>query len=143
MKKRVPAILIAIMLLCSTLICAAAEMRASLYFDGYILGVAAEGNCEMSVSFSVFGTDEMDQIGAYSIRIEEEIAKDMWEPSFTVYGSSDTETFYSYNAYDHTGSFTFIGVPDVKYRAVMTAYATNKSGSEYSREITCTGRVCK
>lgn len=53
------------------------------------------------------------------------------------------EKFYSYNAYEHTGSYTFTGVPGVKYRAVMKAYAEDENGSEYSKEFTCTGRVCK
>ena len=47
------------------------------------------------------------------------------------------------NAYEHGGDYTFTGVPGVKYRAVMKAYASNSSGSEYSSEIACSGKVCK
>lgn len=135
--------LAAVMLLCSSATCIAAEARASHYFDGYVLGLSAKGNCTMAVSFSVLGTGTMDQIGAYSIRIEEETTKDVWITSFTAYGDDDPDTFYTYNFCDHSGSFTFIGVPNVKYRAVMVAYAKNASGHEYSDEFVCTGKVCK
>lgn len=143
MKKRFFAMLAAAMLLCSSVACFAVETRASHYFDGYILGLSAKGNCQMAVSFSVLGTGTMEQIGAYSIRIEEEIATDMWVTSFTAYGDDDPDTFYTYGFCDHTGSFTFTGVPDVKYRAVMVGYAKNASGEEYSDEFVCTGKVCK
>ena len=61
----------------------------------------------------------------------------------SVYGDKDPNNFYSYNAYEHGGDYSFTGVPGVKYRAVMKAYASNSSGSEYSSEITCSGKVCK
>lgn len=143
MKKRIVTALAAVLLFCGSQSCYAAETRASLYFDGYILGVSAEGNGIMAVSFSVFGTGKMDQIGAYSIKVEEQITSDKWMTSFTAYGDTDPDTFYSYNTCDHTGSFTFYALPGVTYRAVLTAYASNENGSEYSREITCTAKVCK
>lgn len=80
---------------------------------------------------------------AYYIRIEEEIATDKWITTFTAYGDKDPDKFYSYNAYEHGGDYTFTGVPGVKYRAVMKAYASNNSGSAYSEEFPCTGKVCK
>lgn len=145
MKKRVIAFLGAVILVFGTLTCFAVETRASHYFDGYTLDITAKGNMKMHVAFCVMGTGEMNQIGAYSIRIEEEVGlgTDNWITSFTAYGDDDTENFYSYNAYDHLGEFFFYGVPGVNYRAVLVAYAKNKSGEEYSREITCTGKVCK
>lgn len=144
MKKRLTSALLAVMLLLSaSLPCYAVEPRASKYFDGYILAVTPIGNGKMTVSFSVLGTSRMDQIGAYYIRVEEEYGTDKWAKTFTVYGSSDPDTFYSYNAYDHGGDYTFTGIPGIKYRAVLKAYASNSSGSEYSDEFTCTGKVCK
>lgn len=144
MKKRLTSALLAGMLLLSvSLPCYAVEARASKYFDGYILGMSAPGNNQMTVSFSVLGMSKMNQIGAYYIRIEEEIATDKWITTFTAYGDKDPDRFYSYDAYDHTGSYTFTGVPGVKYRAVMKAYASNDSGSAYSNEFPCTGKVCK
>lgn len=132
-----------ILVLPITIPCYAAEARASRYFDGYILAMTALGKNQMAVSFSVLGMSKMDKIGAYYIRIEEEIATDKWITTFTAYGDQDPNRFYSYDAYDHGGDYVFSGVPDVKYRAVMKAYASNSNGYEYSDEITCTGKVCK
>lgn len=144
MKKKIISALLAVMLILSASIsCYAVEARASRYFDGYLLAMTAQGNNQMAVSFTVYGMHKMDQIGAYYIRIEEEYATDKWLTTFTAYGDKMPEKFYSYNAYEHTGSYTFTGVPGVKYRAVMKAYAEDENGSEYSKEFTCTGRVCK
>lgn len=142
--KRITSAFFAIALLLSTsLSCYAVEPRASKYFDGYIIAMSAPGNGQVTVSFSVLGMGKMDQIGAYYIRIEEEISTDKWAKTFTVYGDNDPSKFYSYNAYDHGGDYTFTGVPGVKYRAVMKAYAKDQYGSEYSDEIFGTGKVCK
>lgn len=144
MKKRIISALLAVMLMLSASIsCYAVEARASRYFDGYLLAITAKSNNQMTVSFTVYGMGEMDKIGAYYIRIEEEIATDEWVKTFTAYGDKMPDKFYSYNAYEHGGDYTFTGVPGVKYRAVMKAYAEDKNGSEYSKEFTCTGRVCK
>lgn len=144
MKKRIVPALLSIMLMLSVAIpCYAAETRASKYFDGYILGMSAPGNSQMTVAFSVLGMSKMDKIGAYYIRIEEEVYTGKWITTFTAYGDSDPSKFYSYDAHDHTGSYTFTGIPNVKYRAVLKAYASNSNGYEYSDEIVCTGKVCK
>jgi len=142
--KKVISITLAIMMFLGVSITAqAVEPRASNYFDGYLLGLSAKGNSQMSVSFAVLGTSEMDKVGVYSLEIQEKVGTDTWSTTFTVYGSSDTDTFYSYNTHDHVGEYFFAGIPGVTYRAVMVAYASNSSGHEYSREIVCTEKVCK
>lgn len=143
MKKIISAILAFVMLCSVPLTCAAADTRASTRITGYILGVSSQGNSEMVVSFSVLGKRTMDKIGAYSIRIEEEVGTDKWITTFTKYGSSDPKTFYTENEMDHSGYFFFTGTPGVKYRAVMVAYAEDSTGYEYSREVPCDGKVCK
>lgn len=143
MKKMISALLAAVLVFSASMSCYAVEARASKYFDGYLLAMSAQGNNQMTVSFTVYGMSKMNQIGAYYIRIEEEIATDKWITTFTAYGDKDPDKFYSYNAYEHGGDYTFTGVPGVKYRAVMKAYASNNSGSAYSEEFPCTGKVCK
>lgn len=144
MKKRIVPALLSVMLMLSVAIpCYAVQPRASEYFDGYVIAMATPGNAQVAVSFSVLGMSKMDQIGVYYLRIEEEYATDKWAKTFTIYGSSDPSRFYSYNAYDHGGDYTFTGVPGVKYRAVIKAYASNSNGYEYSREIVGGGKVCK
>lgn len=143
MKKAISSMLALLLLVGSTIPCVAVEGRASKRFSGYIMALGAEGNGEMVLSYSVLGNYYMDKIGAYSIRIEEEVSTDVWVTSFTVYGDSDPNSFYSYNEVEHNADYTFYGIPDVKYRAVLVAYAEDSTGSEYSREITCSGKVCK
>lgn len=142
MKKFIAGLFAAVLVFSASMSCYAME-TASQYFDGYLLAMTAQGNNQMAVSFTVYGMSEMNKIGAYYIRIEEEIATDKWATTFTAYGDKDPEKFYSYNAYEHGGSYTFTGVPGVKYRAVMKAYASNNSGYAYSQEFPCTGKVCK
>ena len=138
MKKRLGTVLLLALFVISSMMPTSAataeiwnEARASHYFDAYMLGISAKGGGEMAVSFGVFGTDTMDKIGVYSLRIESEIAPNKWIEEFTVYGSSDPDTFYA------------MDMPGVKYRAVMVAYAKNASGYEYSKEMACTGRYCE
>lgn len=144
MKKRIVSALLSVMLMLSAAIpCYAVQPRASEYFDGYVIAMSAPGNCQMTVSFSVLGMDQMDKIGVYYLRVEEEYGIDNWAETFTVYGSSNPSKFYAYNAYDYGGSYTFTGMPGVKYRAIIKAYASNSNGYEYSREIVGGGKVCQ
>lgn len=150
MKKRLGTVLLLALFVISSMMPTSAataeiwnEARASHYFDAYMLGISAKGGGEMAVSFGVFGTDTMDKIGVYNLRIESEIAPNKWIEEFTVYGSSDPDTFYAMDTIQHGGDFYFDGMPGVKYRAVMVAYAKNASGYEYSKEMACTGRYCE
>lgn len=118
------------------------EPRASAYFDGYAMVIGPLGNGKMNVSFAVYGTGHMDKIGVYSLRIETEFAPEKWVEEFTVYGEDHVTDFFSEDIYEHVGSYTFTGIPGLKYRAVLVAYAEDASGSEYSREISCTGKYC-
>ena len=139
MKKRLGTVLLLALFVISSMMPTSAataeiwnEARASHYFDAYMLGISAKGGGEMAVSF-----------GVYSLRIESEIAPNKWIEEFTVYGSSDPDTFYAMDTIQHGGDFYFDGMPGVKYRAVMVAYAKNASGYEYSKEMACTGRYCE
>lgn len=77
MKKRLGTVLLLALFVISSMMPTSAataeiwnEARASHYFDAYMLGISAKGGGEMAVSFGVFGTDTMDKIGVYSLRIE-------------------------------------------------------------------------
>lgn len=92
MKKRLGTVLLLALFVISSMMPTSAataeiwnEARASHYFDAYMLGISAKGGGEMAVSFGVFGTDTMDKIGVYSLRIESEIAPNKWIEEFTVF----------------------------------------------------------
>lgn len=141
MKKMISAFL-AVVMLCGSLTCSAVEPRASRYFSILTAVITPQGGNKMAVSYSVTATGSMTKLGAYSIRLEEEIDEDVWVTSTTAYGSKNP-SFYSYNSVSHDGTYTFTGIPGVKYRAVLVAYASNSSGSEYSNEIVSSGKVCR
>ncbi len=141
MKKMISAFL-AVVMLCGSLTCSAVEPRASRYFSILTAVITPQGGNKMAVSYSVTATGSMTKLGAYSIRLEEEVGNDNWITSTTVYGSKNP-SFYAYDTVSHAGSYTFTGIPGVKYRAVLVAYASNSSGSEYSNEIVSSGKVCR
>lgn len=96
----------------------------------------------MHVSYGVYGTREMSQIGVYELSIEEEVTPGRWIPYITVEGDDDPDTYYSYNSMWHEGSYYFDGIPGSRYRATMIAYAGNSTGSD-TGNIVSAERNCK
>lgn len=144
-KKRMVSFLLAFCVLCGSIGAAAAEQmepipHASLYLDAYAIGVNAKGNCKMSVTFIVYGTDTMDCIGAKEIAVEEWDGTE-WTPTAT-YSVKKNPQFYASNVSEHAESITFYGLPGVKYRATLTAYAEKDGGSD-TGTVTSPIETCK
>ena len=142
MKKRILSGFL-ILLMFSSFICAAAAParapQASLYLDGYGVGVTAKGNGRMSVSYVVFGTDVMDKLGAQTILVEEWDGTE-WVKTGT-YSVSKNPSFYASNVSEHAGNVYFYGLPGIDYRATLTAYAALGSGSD-TGEVTSDPETC-
>lgn len=130
MKKRVLGSFLAMLMLSFSLcaVAAAPAPHASLYLDGYGVGVTAKGNCRMSVSYVVFGTDIMDKLGAQTILVEEWDGTE-WVKTGT-YSATKNTSFYASDVSEHAGNVSFYGVPGVEYRATLTAYAELDGGSD-------------
>lgn len=115
--------------------------RASYYLSGYSSGLVAKGNRKMNVNYSVYGTRTMDKIGVDEILIEYWNGSD-WVTDHHVYGSKHPE-FYSTEEIGHAGGYSFYGMPGLKYRATVTAYAELDGGSDTgeitSQEVVCVG----
>lgn len=115
--------------------------RASYYLSGYSSGLVAKGNRKMNVNFSVFGTREMDKIGVNEVLVEYWNGSD-WVIDHHAYGSNHAD-FYSTNSNAHAGGYSFYGMPGLKYRATVTAYAELDGGSDTgeitSQEVVCVG----
>jgi len=141
MKKRILSVLLALLLVGSSL-CSAAELSpyASLYLDAYGLGITPKGNGKMCVEYLVYGTNTMDCLGAQKIVVEEWDGSD-WEITAT-YSVEDNPEFYAYDASEHGGDVYFYGLPGVPYRATLTAYAELEGGSD-TGTITCSPKTCK
>ena len=144
MNKRVLGFLLAILMLgCN--VCAAAEAvqvepRASLYLDGYAIGIVPKGGHLMSVTFIVYGTDIMDCLGAQKILIEEWDGID-WVETGT-YSAEKNSHFLAQKASEHAASVTFYGLPGVQYRATLTAYAELNGGSD-TGVLVSSPKTCK
>lgn len=113
---------------------------ASLYLDAYAIGIDAKGNGKMLVTFIVYGTDIMDCLGAQEIVVEEWDGVE-WTHTAT-YSAEKNSKFYTLNASEHAESVTFYGLPGVKYRATLTAYAEKDGGSD-TGTVTSPITACK
>ena len=143
MKRRIISGLFAAIMMFSCLVFAGAtniNPSASLYLDGYAVGVIPQGNCEMAVSYIVYGTNTMDTLGAQKIKVEEWDGRD-WEQTMTFSVSKNPE-FYVHDASEHAGVVYFIGLPGVQYRATLTAYAERNGGSD-TGTVTSDPTTCK
>lgn len=103
-------------------------VQSSTHLNTYSIYLGATGNNKMTVSFSVLGTGQMTKIGAQKILIEKQTGSS-WVTVATYHGSTNP-AFYRSNAYSHAYEFSFTGSPGVTYRATLTAYAENSSGSD-------------
>ncbi len=145
MKKRILSFLLAALMLGSFVYATATELteltpRASLYLDGYGVGISAKGGGKMTVSFVVYGTDVMDCLGAQKIVIEEWDGED-WLKTGTLTVEKNPD-FYSYDASEHAASAHFYGLPGIQYRATLTAYAERNGGSD-TGTVTSDPTTCK
>lgn len=142
MKKRIVSFFLAFCMLSGMISAIAAEPTpyASLYLDGYAIGIVPKGNCLMSVTFIVYGTDLMDCLGAQEIEIEEWDGVE-WLPTAT-YSADNNPNFYAYNASEHTASVSFYGLPGAQYRAILTAYAELDGGSD-TGTLVSSPKTCK
>lgn len=116
------------------------EPHASLYLDGYAIGVNAKGNGRMSVTFVVYGTGTMDCLGAKEILVEEWDGVEWIETG--TYEVDKNPGFYATNAAEHTASVYFYGLPGAQYRATLTAYAEKDGGSD-TGTVTSNPTTCK
>lgn len=142
MRKCFWSFLLAFLMLSNSVCAFAGELspQASLYLDGYAIGVNAKGNGKMAVTFVVYGTDIMDCLGAQKILVEEWDGID-WEKTGT-YSVEKNTSFYAEGVSEHAGTVYFYGLPGVQYRATLTAYAEKDGGSD-TGTVTCNPTTCK
>lgn len=98
--------------------------RSSEQLDSYSIGLTNKGNGKLTMTYTVFGTHEMACIGAQKIVVEEELAPDEWG-TYKTYSS-----LYNYNDISRAGSIEVSVIAGTKYRAVLTAYGRDSSGSD-------------
>ena len=130
MKKRIISLMLVICAIVS--VATMANARASLYLNSYTIGISAEGDGQISVRTLINAVHTMDRVGVVSIQIQEKnTATSSWHHFDTVLGSSDPDEFYAYDTITFLNRFYFDGcTPGRYYRAIVTAYAGDETGSD-------------
>jgi len=115
-----------IMLILSVSTIASAE--ASNYFISYCSSIKAEGNGKILISFEVFGTGKMTSIGVTEIEVQKKVGTSwVYDRTLT---SSSYPSFLTSNSSSYFSQVRITGVTGTQYRAILTFYAANSSGSE-------------
>lgn len=141
MKKKMTALLLAMLLVVSVMPIATADdslisTHASDYLDGCAITTVPEGNRKIVVDYTVYGTDDMTELGATKVEIQ---YYDDYEEDWVFYknlAGSSTK-----NDVSHSATVSFYGSVGTEYRAVIHAYAKNKKGSD-SRAYDGSGVYC-
>lgn len=94
------------------------QPRASAYLETYGAYVYLPGNGQVQVYFDVTGTDDMDELGALSIKIYESTDGVNWTWK-TTFKHDLTPGMLSYNDDFHTGHVTYNGVVGRYYKAYV------------------------
>lgn len=138
-RKVLPIFLCLFILLQATTSLAATQ--ASTCLNSYSIGLYADGNGIMDVEYEIIGTNYMDKIGVYSLLIEEEALPDIWIFHSIVYGENDEDVYFTEDSLIHKGSYSFRGIPGLRYRVTLTAYAELDSDSD-TGDVTSVVRLC-
>ena len=143
MRKRALTFFLAVvMLLGTTGVASAVEVRASHNLDDYSVALTAEGNGVMMISVVVNGVSKQDKIGVQQIDIEYKTsANGTWDYYDSLYAAEYPE-FYTYEDWSYLNEICFNGEVGHYYRVTITAYA--KKGTLYDTGyVTSTGVRCK
>lgn len=142
MKKKIIALLMAVLLFVSVTPVVGADdslisPHGSDYLDSCIITTTPKGDRKISITYVVYGTDEMTDIGATKVEVERyDDYEEDWVYDRTLAGSS------TQNDVSHLAAVSFYGTRGEQYRAVIFAYAKKGTGGD-SREYTGSGVYCK
>lgn len=103
------------------------ETYASSYFDNYSISLSNEGDGDIKIKYFVAGKNIMDELGVKKIIIQEK-TNSSWDDVKT-YNSSSYSSFISKDIRSKDGSITYSGEKGNTYRAKVTFYAKDSSGS--------------
>lgn len=106
---------------------AVVTVQSSLYLSDYNAWVTASGSGSVEVGYSVNATRTMTSIGATKIVIQQKSGSS-WVAVKTYY-SSTTSKLLASNTNSMAGCITYNGTSGNTYRAIVTVFAGNSSGS--------------
>lgn len=117
---------------------AAAETRASDFFAAHDTFISKVTENRFKVWFDVTATGTMQKLGVREIEIDRSIDGSNWE-SIAYYDSAFYPAMIASNTGSHTSYITYhAAVPGYYYRAYVTFYAKNSSGTGRLSRLTAT-----
>ncbi len=112
---------------------AVGSINASYYLDDYAATADTGTSGEVVISFDVNATRVMDSVGASYIVIQENNSG-VWKGVASYFGST-ANGMLAADTDSHMGSIAYVGTLGKQYRALVTVYAGNSTGSD-SRTVT-------
>jgi hypothetical protein len=107
------------------------DNRSSSYFSSYDAYLHWTSSSQFQVWFNVTGTGRMDEIGASSISIQRKPTNgSAWETVAT-YSKTSCPSLIAYNTVTHSSYVGGTKASGYTYRAYVTFYAKNSSGTGY------------
>lgn len=103
---------------------------SSAYFAAYDSFISLVGGRTFEVWFRVTAKGSMLELGTSSIAIQQSSDEEDWETLFTFTPSYSPQMICTNTGY-HCDCVTFSGVDGYYYRAKVTFYAKNSSGTGY------------
>ena len=114
---------------------------ASAYLDDYSISIGARDNCRIVITMDVNAVRTVDKLGCLMLVIDQKI-DGVWSTYNVLFGIENPD-FYMYNTSSYLGGYSFYGEEGVQYRATMTAYAQDSTGSDTGEEITSHVVTCR
>lgn len=101
-------------------------MRSSEYLKKYQARIQSAGNGTITIYADIEATGPMTQIGMDEIEVQC-LSSGKWDTVDTIFGTTRNGMLKS-NASSYSGSYKYRGLSGKTYRAIVTAYAQNRSG---------------
>jgi hypothetical protein len=105
-----------------------ASRVGSTHLQSYSSSIVAEGNGIIQVYFEVEGMGKMTSLGVTQIEVQKKVGT-AWVPDITL-KSNNYPNFLASNTSTHSSSVRVTGVAGTQYRAIITFYAANSTGSD-------------
>lgn len=132
MKLKKATHILAIMVVLSILLSVtafAASTRASKYLSAYYATISQTSDGDLSIHFQVIAPAKMDQLGVSKIAVQRYTGS-YWRTEYNfTYPETPELQGKNVGVYSETVVYT-PQYPDSSYRAVVTFYASNSSGSD-------------
>lgn len=121
-----------VLTMCITVSAYATEQnqKASSYFAAYRAYCTATSSTSLTVSVHVIATGEMEEIGASSVVVQKSSDGTNWSTAKT-FSKGSTSGMIDTDTGSHAFTLTCSKTPGNYYRAYVTFYAKNSSGTGY------------